>query len=167
MTEIVVRASTAMDAHGCAGLWQEAGAYFQALNPDMFHTPSGAGLARWFSRVHDAVTEQPDRQFLVAHRDGRVSGLLLAGVQRPDEAASWQFQSDLGRRRLHIDALVVTARDRRNGIGARLLEEAERWGKVRGAEVVTLETECDNPASVPFYRKQDYVSRSLTFRKPL
>ena len=48
------------------------------------------------------------------------------------------------------------------------LTAAEEWGRVRGAEVVRLDTYADSPVSVPFYeRHMGYRRRAIVFQKPL
>lgn len=42
----------------------------------------------------------------------------------------------------------------------------EDWGRSRGAEVIVLETETNNPLSVPFYEhRMGFTPQAVVFRK--
>jgi ribosomal protein S18 acetylase RimI-like enzyme len=56
---------------------------------------------------------------------------------------------------LYIDSLWVGAAARRQGWGTKLIQEAERIGKERGAKFATLNT-MDFLETVPFYQKLGY-----------
>jgi GNAT superfamily N-acetyltransferase len=49
---------------------------------------------------------------------------------------------------------VVQAAYRRRGVGTRLLEAVEAWGRANGATLISLDTFIESPLSVPFYEQR-------------
>jgi ribosomal protein S18 acetylase RimI-like enzyme len=70
------------------------------------------------------------------------------------------------RRRGHVDTLIVSARQRRRGIGRRLLVTAADWARARGATEMVLTTWVGNAEADAFYEKLGYrvLSRVLHAR---
>ena len=67
------------------------------------------------------------------------------------------------RRRGHLETLVVNARQRRCGIGRRLLATAADWARTRGATEMVLTTWVGNDEADAFYERLGYrvLSRVL------
>ena len=67
------------------------------------------------------------------------------------------------RRRGHLETLVVNARQRRRGIGRRLLATAADWARARGATEMVLTTWVGNDEADAFYERLGYrvLSRVL------
>ena len=67
------------------------------------------------------------------------------------------------RRRGHVETLVVSASQRRRGIGRRLLAAAADWARARGATEMVLTTWVGNAEADAFYEKLGYrvLSRVL------
>lgn len=144
------------------------GELFAAINPQTFRVPPEEGLAEWCEEGNAAYRGEQDKLLLVAEVDGVVVGSIIASLLDPPDNAARQVQSDLSRRRLHIDSLGVVAAHRRSGVGTALMQAAEQWGRSRGAEVVLLETETNNPLSVPFYEKRmGFSAQAVIFRKEI
>lgn len=57
----------------------------------------------------------------------------------------------------HVITIDILPEHRRQGIGSRLMAEAESWLARRGARAVYLETAADNLAAIDFYRKLGYL----------
>jgi ribosomal protein S18 acetylase RimI-like enzyme len=67
-----------------------------------------------------------------------------------------------------VDSLGVGESHRRGGVGSALLHAVEEWGCARGAVVVVLETESNNPLSVPFYQQRmGFTAQAVVFRKDM
>jgi GNAT superfamily N-acetyltransferase len=165
---VTVRAATAADAGGRARLWSESGRYFAGLDPDTAREPDAEGLVEWGEDVRVQYADDPAMLMLVAERDGDIVGTVAARLLEPMASARWQLQRDLGRRRVHVDALIVAAVARRAGVGTALMDAVERWAREQGAAVVTLETGLDNPTSVPFYEERmGFTRHEVVFRKTL
>jgi ribosomal protein S18 acetylase RimI-like enzyme len=105
---------------------------------------------------------------LVAEADGVLAGTVAASLHEPLDTADRQVQTDLARRRLHVDSLGVTGTHRRGGVGSALMRAVEEWGRSQGAEVIVLETETNNPMSVPFYeQRMGFSAQAVIFRKEI
>jgi GNAT superfamily N-acetyltransferase len=90
---------------------------------------------------------------LVADVDGALAGALVAHVVV-------QSHDTL----LRIDSLVTAAAHRGRGYAAQLVEEAEAWGRERGATLAETWTQ----DRVPFWKgRLAYSERSVNLRKPL
>jgi GNAT superfamily N-acetyltransferase len=53
----------------------------------------------------------------------------------------------------HIVQVSVHPMHARQGIGARLIDYAQEWGRVQGSEALTLTTYVDVPWNAPYYRR--------------
>jgi ribosomal protein S18 acetylase RimI-like enzyme len=168
MTDISIRPSRPGDGVAFAELWREMGSLFASLNPHTFRTPAAEGLAEWFEELAALGRADQNRIRLVAEVDGAMAGIILATLHEPIDPHGRELQTDLNRWRLHIDVLCVAGTYRRDGVGSALMRSAEEWGHERGAEVVILETETNNPMSVPFYeQRMGFSAEALIFRKEI
>jgi GNAT superfamily N-acetyltransferase len=66
-----------------------------------------------------------------------------------------------------VVALVVRDRDRRRGVGAELLAEAERWAVDQGCGRIVLGTAHHRTEAIRFYRSHGYQETGLRLVKPL
>jgi GNAT superfamily N-acetyltransferase len=165
---VVVRPMRAGDAVGRARLWRESGRFFASINPDTAQEPDPDGLVAWIEEIYARLAEDPSVLALIADVDGEVAGALTARLLRAHPSAVRQVQRDFGRCRVHIDALAVAESHRRSGVGTALMTAAEQWAVDQGAEVITLETDLNNPTSMPFYEhRMGYTPREVIFRKAL
>ncbi len=96
---------------------------------------------------------------LVAEVDGVVVGTIFLK----------QYQThDMMKPVTHITALVVDAKHRGNGIGKRLLLEAETWGKQRGSSQMFVSVAGDsNMTSKSFYEYSGFTCTGYRLSKPL
>ena len=168
VTSLLIRASHPGDGAQCASLWREIGSLFAAINPRTFQEPAAEGLAEWFEEINAVYRDDTDKVLLVAEVDGVLVGTLAASLHEPLDTADRQVQTDLARRRLHVDSLAVTGKHRRSGVGSALMRAVEQWGRSQGAQVIILETESNNPMSVPFYeRRMGFSAQATIFRKEI
>jgi GNAT superfamily N-acetyltransferase len=105
------------------------------------------------------VAATADHALVVAEQAGRAVGLLhlfaRPAIENPKEAV--------------VRAIVVDAGTRRSGVGRRLMDYAENWGRERGCRSVTLSSNVTRAPAHAFYDALGY-RRSATayvFRKPL
>ena len=62
----------------------------------------------------------------------------------------------------------MAERHRRSGVGTRLAEAAEAWGRERGAGIAETWTYGASPLSLPFWsQRMGYEPRSVQLRKSL
>lgn len=94
----------------------------------------------------------------VAEVDGEVAGFL--GLQR-----GWPYEHD--RPVARIIMLVVDARVRRRGVGARLVEFAERWARERGAYVLMLNTSVRREEAHRFYESVGFSRTGYRYVRTL
>ena len=128
----------------------------RALSLECFgSSPPDAAI---ISRVLSA-TKNVGELALCALAGGNVAGYCHAQIVEP-------LYSE---RQLYIHALCVSAAYRRRGIGARLIERAEEWGRRRGASAVSLHSGFDRLSAHAFYRSLGYVHKNeqMNFTKPL
>jgi ribosomal protein S18 acetylase RimI-like enzyme len=152
-----------LEDHDAVGrLRRELANVHARIQPGFFQGGPGEGEAAshvdlaWLRQVlggadgHDAV--------LVAERDRSVVGFVQVGLR--DAPADPELSRA---RRVHVEALAVARGVRRVGVGRRLMEEAEAWGRARGALEVVLTVWAGNRAAERFYRALGYatVSRVL------
>ena len=71
------------------------------------------------------------------------------------------------RRRGHIETLIVGARQRRRGLGRRLLAAAGDWARARGATEMVLTTWVGNSDADAFYQRLGYRVLSQVLRASL
>lgn len=168
VADIVIREPRPGDGTGCAELWREVGGFFAGLDPGRFQVPAAEGLAAWFEQINSEAARRDDVVHLIAEVGGHVVGTASATLHEPLASADRQLQTDLAVRRLHVDSLGVANAHRRGGVGTALMRAVEEWGRSRGARVAVLETESDNPTSVPFYeRRMGFEAKAVVFRKEL
>ena len=144
------------------------GILFASLNPHTFRVPATEGLAEWCEEINAAYRDDQERVKLVAEVDGIVVGDVVASFHEPVDTAERQIQKDFSRRRVHVDSLGVVSTHRRDGIGSALMLAVEEWARARGAEVIVLETEANNPTSMPFYeQRMGFSAEAVVFRKEI
>lgn len=78
----------------------------------------------------------------VAQAGDEIAGFLIADRQ-PQQVG-------------HIITLDVVERWRRRGIGAKLMDDAEKWAQREGLRLIYLETAEDNLAAQRFYNARGY-----------
>jgi len=103
----------------------------------------------------------------------RNSDAVLVAVDEHDRPIAWVHisllalleASDLAA----INGLVVDERRRSGGIGASLVEAAERWARDRGATAILVRSRSTRVRAHRFYERLGYleVKRSHVFEKPL
>lgn len=168
VADVSIRVSRPGDGVACARLWREIGSLFATMNPRTFQEPAAEGLAEWFEEIHVVYRNDADKVLLVAEVDGVLAGAVSASLHEPLDTADRQVQTDLARRRMHVDSLAVSGTHRRSGVGSALMQAVEEWGRSHGAQVIILETETNNPMSVPFYeQRMGFSAQAVIFRKEI
>jgi GNAT superfamily N-acetyltransferase len=105
---------------------------------------------------------------LVAEVDGEIVGVLAARVTIEDHANGRRRDQKPAHKRLRISYLATAAGRRRTGIGTRLVETAEDWGRQAGATVAETTTFQGSPLSVPFWEdRMGYEELAATLEKRL
>jgi GNAT superfamily N-acetyltransferase len=166
MAGIIVRDARPGDGEALVRLHEDMAAYYADLAPQHFHAPDLDGLAQ---DLDDALGSPQEHELhLVAEDDGQVIGALTATLLAPADGAERQITPDLGVTRLRIDYLATAANHRRGGVGTRLAEAAEAWGRRHGATLAETSTYQASPLSMPFWtERMSFEIRSVNLRKAL
>ena len=106
------------------------------------------------------VTRHPDYDLFVLEEDG-----ILLGCVGLFQAQAFEHDTTYVR----IVAFVVNAKHRRQGIGRRLIREAEDWAHERGATAVLLNSGIrpEREAAHHFYQAMGYSVTSTSYSKSL
>ena len=159
-----MRAARRGDEQAFARIHAEVARYYADLAPDYFQLlePFAEQLAS------EAPASESTALHLVAEVEGQVVGALVARLLAPEDAAKREIAPESQATRLRIEYLAVAAASRRQGIGTRLVEAAEAWGRAAGATIAETTTYQGNPLSVPFWGgRMSYDELSVNLRKSL
>ena len=145
MDEIVIRPATLDDAPAIAGLAGQLG----------YVTPENdvaCRLAELFQQANHAI-------YVAAFPGGELVAWIDLYIHR----------SLLDNPLVMIGGVVVDEAYRRQGIGRRLMEHAEAWGRARGCDAVYLKTRTDRQDAHAFYEHLGYrnLKTQYAFRKEL
>ena len=123
-----------------------------ALMPDYFRVPGEPVVP----------PRDSDAQILVAEGEGGVCGFVVVrAVETPRDP------SMTPRRRAHVEMVVVGEGARRQGVGTRLMTEAERWASLRGCAEVVLTVWSDNRAAEALYGALGYEPIARVLRRSI
>jgi GNAT superfamily N-acetyltransferase len=128
MEEIIVREAQPADAEALARVHADVARYYDERGPHYFDE----GQLR-----------------LVAEVEGEVVGALTARLLEPVTVGG-NTTGD-AEKRLRIDYLATAAASRRAGIGTRLVEAAESWGRRVGATIAETTAFRGSALSIPFW----------------
>jgi GNAT superfamily N-acetyltransferase len=163
---VTIREAVPGDGPAIAAIHADNAAYYAGLAPDLFRLPDEDGLAEFADPT--PADNSGTSVFLVAEDETGVAGYLFAELLSPGSTDRYQASTDLNEVRLFIEALGVMRARWRQGIAGRLVEDAEAWGRARGATVVLCDTWLNSPVSVPFWEERmGYEPRSVRLRKRL
>lgn len=132
-----------------------------ALDPDVYRVPRRAAVARHFAAV---LGDEAGRDgVLVAEvRDGRVVGMIE--VLRQSEPPEHQILRPEPSAQVHT---VVLPDARGLGVGAALLEAAERWATGRGITYLSAGIHHRNVGAVRFYGRHGYADSGFSLGRRL
>lgn len=125
--------------------WQACFPVMRALRPHL------ADASELVARIRSQAGQ--GYRLLAAWRDGAVIG-----------AAGYRMQENLIRGRFcYVDDLVVAETERRNGLGARLLDAVAVQAKIALCRRLTLDTAIDNLLGQRFYFRYGMLPASVRF----
>jgi ribosomal protein S18 acetylase RimI-like enzyme len=164
MEPVTIREARRGDEQAIARIHAEVARYYLDLAPDYFEV-----LERFAEQL---ATEAPATEsatlHLVAEAGGQIVGALVARLLPPEDSAKREITPELEATSLRIEYLAVRAASRRQGVGTRLVEAAEAWGREAGATVAETTTYHGSPLAVPFWGEHmSYEELSVNLRKPL
>jgi GNAT superfamily N-acetyltransferase len=145
MEEIIVREAQPADAEALARVHADVARYYDERRPHYFDE----GQLR-----------------LVAEVEGEVVGALTARLLEPVTVGG-DATGD-AEKRLRIDYLATAAASRRAGIGTRLVEAAESWGRRVGATIAETTAFRGSALSIPFWEdRMGYEELPMSLEKRL
>ena len=145
MEEISVREAQPADAEGLARVHADVARYYDERGPHYFDE----GQLR-----------------LVAEVEGEVVGALTARLLEPVTVGG-DATGD-AEKRLRIDYLATAAASRRAGIGTRLVQAAESWGRRVGATIAETTAFRGSALSIPFWEdRMGYEELPMSLEKRL
>jgi ribosomal protein S18 acetylase RimI-like enzyme len=129
------------------------------LSPDTFRSDwTRSELeALWAHRLKDPASE-----VFVAKVQGEAVGSIWLEVQELERTAL-----HLARRRVCVHHLVVDAQSRGMGVGAALLDQAERTAAKAGISMVTLNAWAANFAAQGFFQAKGFRVSNIVLNKAL
>jgi ribosomal protein S18 acetylase RimI-like enzyme len=156
---IRVRRARREDWPAARTLLREIDDLHAAIAPEYFRATARAE-DEWVRLLEEDATAV----FVGEHqsRMGDIAGAVAVLVARiydtPENPAM------VPRRRLHVETLVVAGKQRRHGIGRRMMFEVAQWGRGHGAVELVLTTWVGNRDAAAFYERLGYreLSRVLT-----
>jgi GNAT superfamily N-acetyltransferase len=158
---MTIRPAVSHDADGIALAYQESADHHARLDPERYAVPDLQATA---ARYRDGRQHPPDTVSvtLVAEIDGVIAGFADVRLDRSPDP----MHRDL--LYCHVVEIAVVSRLRSQGVGRRLLEAAEDWGRQQGATLASLEYLAGNTRAGDFYQQRmGYRAAAITAVKRL
>jgi ribosomal protein S18 acetylase RimI-like enzyme len=151
----MIRRARATDWAEARALLREADELHARLAPSYFRTGARAE-SDW-----RALVAAPDAGVFVAEAESK-PGLVGVAIARVYDTPPDPTMVPL--RRGHVETLVVSAAQRRRGLGVRLMDEVAAWARRQGAAELVLTVWAGNDAAQAFYQRLGYreLSRVLS-----
>ena len=143
MDEIKIREACLNDSASVAGLMSQLG-----------YPTSGEEMKQRL----EGILPDSDYMTFVAEHQKDVVGVIGVGIYR-----YYEQNGTYGR----LLALVVDEKLKGQGIGARLVDEAERWMKERGVSSIVVNSGKQRSEAHRFYKRLGYEETGLRFVKSL
>lgn len=106
----------------------------------------------------DIIIEDKNYKTLVAEINNRVIGYI--GLCKMH---AYEYDGDY----IRIVSLIVCSNYRNRGIGTKLISEAERYAKEKGAIAITLNSGINRKEAHEFYKNNNYKIKGYGFAKKL
>ena len=155
---IRVRRARREDWPTARALLREIDDLHAAIAPEYFRATTRAE-GEWLHLLEEEATAvfvgEPPAQ------EGAIAVLVARIYDTPENPAM------VPRRRLHVETLVVASKQRRHGVGRRMMSEAAQWGRSQGAVELVLTTWVGNREAAAFYERLGYRELSRVLTAPL
>ncbi len=156
--QVRIERATTKDIEGIAQTYVDSARHHRDLDPELYQVPTIEDVVRDLAQNWDG----PDQATFLALVEGTVVGSVGIRLVRPRTEAGMvkpRVVADVG--------ITIFGLYRRQGIGRRLMEVAEQWGRSQGAEAMTLDCHTGNSAAISFYQSLGYHTTGLLMRKVL
>jgi GNAT superfamily N-acetyltransferase len=155
----IIRKASKRDTRTIARIYVTAAREAVEREPEHFRVPTMDEASRLFM-----PQDSPDAAVLVAEVDGRVAGFVQVLLRRPPEQPSMLKPRLLG----YVRELGVSEDARGTGLGSQLMEAAEAWARLAGAQAMMVDTGAKNSQAQRFYRERmGYRDIGVILIKPL
>jgi ribosomal protein S18 acetylase RimI-like enzyme len=154
---VTIRRAQQPDLDQLLALWQELAKLHVDLAPEFALVPGGEQSVR--AHLAELLRDDHERVF-VAEENGALIGFINGAVRENPPVFVERY---IG----YIADAIVTARSRRRGIGAQLVNTINAWFRERGVRIIHLTAATGNPISQAFWRKMGFVEYMTRMRSEL
>ena len=160
---ITIRPALSNDADGITRIYLESAEYHARLDPERYLVPAVETISARYREGRQHLPETGDESItLVAELAGEIAGFIDARLERSPDAMHREMIY------CHVVEIAVSSRHQNQGIGARLLDAAEDWGRRLGATYASLDYQADNTRAGLFYQQRmGYRVAAMVAIKPL
>jgi len=152
---MTIRPATPDDARSIVRIYFESAIHHRGLQPDRYIIPDEPAIIERYRRA------SPTSVTLVAIDHTEITGFVEARLQQPSDPMHRPTTF------CHILEIAVAEHRRSEGIGAGLLRAVGEWGRLAGAEFVSLDYLSANVRAAAFYEKLGFVPAFITAIKPI
>jgi ribosomal protein S18 acetylase RimI-like enzyme len=146
---ITIRPAVSEDANGIVRAYLESAEYHAGLDPERYWVPEVEAISARYREGRQHPPEAGGEVItLVAELSGEIVGFVDARLDRSPDPMHREITY------CHIVEIAVSRRRQNQGIGGRLLEAAEDWGRRQGAEFASLEFLATNARAGEFYQRR-------------
>jgi ribosomal protein S18 acetylase RimI-like enzyme len=146
---VIIRPAVSADADGIARAFIESADYHARLDPERYWLPAVETIS---ARYRQGRQHPPDALSgsitLVAERSNEIVGFIDARIEQSPDPMHREILY------CHIAEFAVSHRHQNQGLGARLLQAAEDWGRRQGAQFASLEFHTANTRASLFYQQR-------------
>jgi len=155
--KISTRKAIPRDYQKLLSLFEEVDKLHREQHPHVFKKPQKP------SRGRDFLFKQEDAVIFVAETENKEPvGLIHIFIK-----TSKPIPILVKRKYAVIDTLIIAETRRRQGIGKKLTDQANRWIKSQGIKQIELSVYQFNRPAINFYKKRDYRVTSYKMEKNL
>jgi len=170
---ITIRPAVAGDVDGITRTYLESAQHHARLDPERCWVPAAEAISARYreGRQHPKPPTQNQPGWgthdaeqaitLVAELSGEIVGFVDVRVERLPDPMLREFLY------CHIEEIAVSSRHQSRGIGGRLLQAAEDWGRRHGAEFASLYYLAANTHAGALYERMGYVVAAMKAVKRL
>jgi GNAT superfamily N-acetyltransferase len=160
---ITIRPAVSNDADGITRTYLESAEYHAGLDPERYMVPAFETISERYREGRQLPQGAIEMGItLVAELGGEIVGFIDALLDRSPDAMHREMVY------CHIVEIAVSSRHQNQGIGGRLLEAAEDWGRRRGAKFASLDYHAANSRAGIFYQQRmGYRVAAMIAIKPL
>ena len=157
MDEVDVRAAGIEDFSRIKEIYEQVDAIHREAHPEWFIKPDKPGRSDEYLK---ALLDGEEGLLVVAERNRRVVGFAEAYIRRAPD-----FPVLKSRRWLLIDNIAVDRKNRRSGVGQKILRHLQERARALDIEEVELKVYSFNTGAADFYEKNGFREFSRTLVK--